>query len=146
MSEKQHGASATTGPTGGGAGQGPGGAQAAPGQGFNPAPGQGFAPGAPGMSGGEAGPRMSPGMGAAHMGAYGPDPAYGIHGTGAAQLPPQHPPRGSGRTPSLRATPQAAITAAVKAWTLVQGGLEEVKERFQDAEAELRAAKAAQGE
>jgi hypothetical protein len=41
---------------------------------------------------------------------------------------------------------QAAIKAAVKAWTLMQGGVEEVKERFQDAEAELRAAKAAQGE
>jgi len=37
---------------------------------------------------------------------------------------------------------RAAIKGAVKAWTLVQGGVEEMKERFQDAEAELRAAQA----
>jgi hypothetical protein len=41
---------------------------------------------------------------------------------------------------------QAAIKGAVKAWTMVQGGVEELKERFQDAEAELRVAKAAEGE
>jgi hypothetical protein len=35
---------------------------------------------------------------------------------------------------------RSAIKGAVKAWTLVQGGLEEVKERFQDADAELHAA------
>ncbi len=38
---------------------------------------------------------------------------------------------------------RTAIKGAVKAWTTVQGGLEEVKERFQDAEAELHAAEAA---
>ena len=38
---------------------------------------------------------------------------------------------------------RAAIRGAVKAWTLVQGGVEELKERFQDAEAELRAAQMA---
>lgn len=38
---------------------------------------------------------------------------------------------------------RAAIKGAVKAWTLMQGGAEELKERFQDAEAELRAAEAA---
>lgn len=37
---------------------------------------------------------------------------------------------------------RTAIKGAVKAWTAVQGGLEEVKERFQDAEAELHAAEA----
>ena len=35
---------------------------------------------------------------------------------------------------------QGAIKAAVKGWTLVQGGVEEMKERFRDAEAELHAA------
>lgn len=35
---------------------------------------------------------------------------------------------------------RTAIKGAVKAWSLVQGGLEEVKERFHDAEAELHAA------
>jgi hypothetical protein len=43
------------------------------------------------MSGSEAGPRMGPGMGATPMGSYGPGPAYGMYGAGAAQLPP-HPP------------------------------------------------------
>ncbi len=38
---------------------------------------------------------------------------------------------------------RTAIKGAVKAWTTVQGGLEELKERFQDAEAELHAAEAA---
>jgi hypothetical protein len=38
---------------------------------------------------------------------------------------------------------RAAIKGAVKAWTLMQGGVEELKERFQDAEAELRAAETA---
>lgn len=33
----------------------------------------------------------------------------------------------------------AAIKSVVKAWTLMQGGVEELKERFQDAEAEVRA-------
>lgn len=36
----------------------------------------------------------------------------------------------------------AAIKGAVKVWSLLQGGVEEIKERFQDAEAELRAAEA----
>lgn len=35
---------------------------------------------------------------------------------------------------------RATIRGAVKAWTLLQGSVEELKERFQDAEAELRAA------
>ncbi len=34
----------------------------------------------------------------------------------------------------------ATIKTAVKAWSLVQGGVEEMKERFRDAEAELHAA------
>lgn len=34
---------------------------------------------------------------------------------------------------------RAAIKGAVKAWSLLQGGVEELKERFQDAEAEIRA-------
>lgn len=33
----------------------------------------------------------------------------------------------------------ATIKTAVKAWSLVQGGVEEMKERFRDAEAELHA-------
>ena len=37
---------------------------------------------------------------------------------------------------------RTAIKGAVKAWSMVQGGVEEMKERFQDAEAELRAAEA----
>lgn len=35
---------------------------------------------------------------------------------------------------------QNAIKAAVRTWSLVQGGVEEMKERFRDAEAELHAA------
>lgn len=34
---------------------------------------------------------------------------------------------------------QNAIKAAVKAWSMLQGGIEEMKERFRDAEAELHA-------
>lgn len=35
---------------------------------------------------------------------------------------------------------QTAIHGAVRAWSLVRGGVEEMKERFRDAEAELHAA------
>lgn len=34
---------------------------------------------------------------------------------------------------------RGAIKGVVKAWTLLQGGMEELKERFHDAEAEIRA-------
>lgn len=34
---------------------------------------------------------------------------------------------------------RTAIKGAVKAWSLMQGGVEELKERFHDAEAEIRA-------
>jgi hypothetical protein len=34
---------------------------------------------------------------------------------------------------------RTAIKSAVKAWSLLQGGVEELKERFHDAEAEIRA-------
>jgi len=34
---------------------------------------------------------------------------------------------------------QGAIKAAVRAWSVLQGGVEEMKERFRDAEAELHA-------
>jgi hypothetical protein len=37
---------------------------------------------------------------------------------------------------------QNAINTAVRAWSMVQGGIEEMKERFRDAEAELHAAHA----
>lgn len=37
---------------------------------------------------------------------------------------------------------QAVIKSAVKTWSLVQGSVEEMKERFRDAEAELHAAQA----
>lgn len=40
---------------------------------------------------------------------------------------------------------RTAIKGVVKAWSMVQGGLEEVKERFQDAEAELHAAETTPG-
>ena len=39
---------------------------------------------------------------------------------------------------------RTAIKGVVKAWSMLQGGIEEVKERFQDAEAELQAAETAQ--
>lgn len=39
---------------------------------------------------------------------------------------------------------QSMIKGTVKAWHLLQGGVEEVKERFQDAEAELMAEQAAE--
>lgn len=41
---------------------------------------------------------------------------------------------------------QAAIRGAVKAWSVLQGGVEEMKERFRDAEAELHAANAREGD
>lgn len=41
---------------------------------------------------------------------------------------------------------QATIRGAVKAWSLLQGGVEEMKERFRDAEAELHAAQAREGD
>jgi hypothetical protein len=37
---------------------------------------------------------------------------------------------------------QAVINGSVKAWSLLQGGVEEMKERFRDAEAELHAQQA----
>lgn len=40
---------------------------------------------------------------------------------------------------------RAAIKSAVKAWSTLQGGVEELKERFQDAEAELRLAEQERG-
>lgn len=41
---------------------------------------------------------------------------------------------------------RAAIKSAVQAWSTVQGGVEELKERFQDAEAELRMAQQERGD
>jgi hypothetical protein len=41
---------------------------------------------------------------------------------------------------------QAGIKGAVRTWSLLQGGVEEMKERFRDAEAELHAAGAQEGE
>jgi hypothetical protein len=38
-----------------------------------------------------------------------------------------------------------AIKAVVKVWSVLQGGVEEIKERFHDAEAELRASEGASG-
>ncbi len=38
---------------------------------------------------------------------------------------------------------RTAIKGVVKAWSMLQGGVEEIKERFQDAEAEIRAGEAA---
>jgi translation initiation factor 2 alpha subunit (eIF-2alpha) len=37
---------------------------------------------------------------------------------------------------------RTAIKSVVKVWSVLQGGVEEIKERFQDAEAEIRAAEA----
>jgi hypothetical protein len=37
---------------------------------------------------------------------------------------------------------RSAIKGVVKVWSLLQGGVEEIKERFQDAEAEIHAAEA----
>ncbi|AGA32309.1 hypothetical protein TVNIR_0608 [Thioalkalivibrio nitratireducens DSM 14787] len=37
---------------------------------------------------------------------------------------------------------QNAIRTAVRAWSMLQGGIEEMKERFRDAEAELHASEA----
>lgn len=41
---------------------------------------------------------------------------------------------------------RSAIKGVVKAWSMLQGGVEEIKERFHDAEAEIRAAEAGHGE
>ncbi len=41
---------------------------------------------------------------------------------------------------------RAAIKSAVKAWSTLQGGVEELKERFQDAEAELRMSEQERGD
>jgi hypothetical protein len=38
---------------------------------------------------------------------------------------------------------ETAIKGVVKTWSMLQGGIEELKERFHDAEAEIRAAEAA---
>lgn len=38
---------------------------------------------------------------------------------------------------------RTAIKGVVKAWSMLQGGVEEIKERFHDAEAEIRAGEAA---
>jgi hypothetical protein len=40
---------------------------------------------------------------------------------------------------------RTAIKAVVKVWSVLQGGVEEIKERFHDAEAELRASEGAEG-
>jgi hypothetical protein len=37
---------------------------------------------------------------------------------------------------------RSAIKGVVKVWSMLQGGVEEIKERFHDAEAEIRAAEA----
>jgi hypothetical protein len=93
---------------------------------------------------------------------YGPGPAYGAapyYAVPAPFAPVQPAP-----APSLLGNPrflkgalvgaaaaylltnetvqQNAIRAAVKAWSMLQGGVEEMKERFRDAEAELHAAEA----
>ena len=41
---------------------------------------------------------------------------------------------------------QAAIKGAVKTWSLLQGSVEEMKERFRDAEAELHASSAGESD
>lgn len=41
---------------------------------------------------------------------------------------------------------RAAIKSAVMAWSTLQGGVEELKERFQDAEAEIRMAEQERGD
>jgi hypothetical protein len=111
----------------------------------------------------QAGPRAAPGgspygppPGAGF--AYGPPPGWGYP-------PPPAPPAGSG---SLFGNPrfvrgavigalalylltnedaqQAAIKTLVRVRSLVQGGVEEMKERFRDAEAELHATEAQGGE
>ena len=40
---------------------------------------------------------------------------------------------------------RSAIKGVVKVWSMLQGGVEEIKERFHDAEAEIRAAEAGHG-
>jgi len=41
---------------------------------------------------------------------------------------------------------RSAIKGVVKVWSMLQGGVEEIKERFHDAEAEIRAAEAEHGD
>jgi len=41
---------------------------------------------------------------------------------------------------------RSAIKGVVKVWSMLQGGVEEIKERFHDAEAEIRAAEAGHGD
>ena len=99
-------------------------------------------------------------------GAHGPvawpsHPYPGPHGFGPYHHPPPPPPAPA-RGGSMLGNPrfirgavvgaaaaylltneqvqQTAIHGAVRAWSLVRGGVEEMKERFRDAEAELHAA------
>lgn len=41
---------------------------------------------------------------------------------------------------------RSAIKGAIKVWSMLQGGVEEIKERFHDAEAEIRAAESPTGD
>ena len=89
---------------------------------------------------------MSPGIGPMHAQGYAAYPMYG------AAYPRQH--AGLFNERFLKGmligaaaayiltnenVQRTAIKGAVKAWSLLQGGVEELKERFRDAEAEIRA-------
>lgn len=104
---------------------------------------------------GQAGQATHPGMAPQYPG-YGAYPAPGqgyYYGYGApAQSPSLLNDRflkglviGAAATYLLTndSVQHAAIKTAVKAWSMMQGGVEELKERFKDAEAELRVAEAA---
>lgn len=84
---------------------------------------------------------------------YGP-PGYGAPESRAAGFPPGPRQRGLGNPRFVRGlvvgaavaallsderVQRAAIRTAVRTWTAVSGGVEELKERFRDAEAELHA-------
>lgn len=104
--------------------------------GYPPTYAQGYSPWAPGYAPGfqaHAAPPPGTPVAAATTGSHLTNPRFlkgALFGALAAYLL------------SNEAVQQNAIKAAVKTWAMVQGGVEEMKERFRDAEAELHAAHA----
>lgn len=129
-----------------------------PRQGQPPAQGPGaFTTGYPGQG------LPHPGVGTPYPGSYQAGQYPGIDGSGypGAQYQPQTPFFNFGSERFLKglligaaaaylltneSVQRSAIKGVVKVWSMLQGGVEEIKERFHDAEAEIRAAEAGHGD
>lgn len=120
--------------------------------------GSGPAPQAAAQHASPAGPAVSPGMGH-YIGAAPPYPLHTAYPPHAIAMPPARQRGGPlfnfrnerfvrglliGATATYILTNEkvqrSTIKGMVRVWSTLQGGLEELKERFQDAEAELRSA------